>query len=360
MDATQTQVPHEESRPDVAAAPEVLAQAEEAPAATAQEIDRSAATGNAASEAAPDRSSVLQEFLRDGAPQVEDGDPAAQSEQRPVNLQQGQDAPSSSPQPENRPPQTQAQSDEEPRETAADARPPSSGGTSLYEDDFGGQAAMAASGEVAVNLAGDPLLLDSQDPLVIEQFGDPVVLSSGPFGVAGTQDVATPALAPPPAEPINEADPFTEQQLAAAGDGDSEDSGGASAGLLVSGSPGDDTLSGGSGDDTITGGAGDDTLIGGDGEDIFRFSVTADEGDNVVSDFGSGDILQLTDVMDTSGDGTIDLADLDGGGNTASGTAASLMLSFSGGTTVTLAGVDGSGVTSFSDLEGSSITVDIA
>lgn len=353
MDATQTEVPDRESSEDVAAAPAAVAQAEQPSApATGEESARTAATAGGAADGATEQRSVLQEFLRDGAPQVQEEEAARGSQQRPVDLgQQGdgsppETAPPADPVPrEERARGAQTAPDEEPpRETAAE-EPLSGGGTSLYQDDFGGPSGTASADEVTVNLAGDPILPEGEDPLIIEQFGDPVVLSSSAFALAGTQDVATSNFAAPPPEPINEPDPLTEQQIAA-GDAEADGDG--------SGPP-----AGSAGND-ISGTAGDDTLIGGDGNDIFSFSTATDEGDDVIRNFGSGDVLRLSDVMDADGSGSVDLADLDeDAGNSVSDAGGSLVLGFSSGTTVTLEGIDGSGVTSFSDLAGT-VNVDFA
>lgn len=354
METTQTHVPDQEpqenSRENSAADPAILAQTSE-PSAPPDDSERAAAAGGGASSGrGPGEESVLQEFLRDGPPEVEEEAGQQESEQRPVDLQQRE-----TPTPDQAPPQDRAEEtsppsgDEPPRETAAQA-PLTGGGTSLYDDDFGGPPGTASASGVAVNLVGDPLFPDSEDPLVVEQFGDPIILSSSTFALAGTQDVTTSNFDAPPPQPVNEPDPLTEREIAAGGDNGNGGGGGGPTGSVIMGT---------SGDDLLTGTAGDDTFVGGDGADTFSFSLMADEGSDVISDFGDADILQITDVVDADNSGSVDLGDLDAApGNTATGTSDSLVLGLSSGTTVTLAGVDGTGVTSFTDLDGK-INVDV-
>lgn len=382
MDGTQTQASdQQESHEGTANFPAALAQAEQ-PAVTGEDTERSSAAAGSGSEPAAGSGSVLQEFLRDGPPQVEEQKGAQESEQRPVDLQQGEAPPAdgeapASPMPrDDQPREAQTPAEEPPRETAAE-EPPTGGGTSLYDDDFGGPEPAATGDDAAVNLAGDPLLPEVEDPLLVEQFGDPVVLSSS--GFAGAQDVTTTNFAAPPPPPMNEPDPLTEQRIAAGEfDDDGNGQGGTPAGTVITGTPMDDDLQGTAGDDTITanggadlvnggdgndliiGGPGDDTLNGGNGDDIFALSIASDEGADVVQDFGGGDVLLLSDVTDADGSGAVELADLDeDSGNAVSDAGGSLVLTFSGGTTVTLDGVDGGGATSFADLAGT-VNVDFA
>ena len=122
---------------------------------------------------------------------------------------------------------------------------------------------------------------------------------------------------------------------------------------LLIGGGGDDSLFGGNGRDTLTGGAGDDVLSGGHGRDVFVYALTADEGDDLILDFGTGkggDSLQIADLTDVNGDGTIDIGDLDAGGHSVSGTVDAIVITFDSGTSITLAGIDGSGVKAFADL----------
>jgi VCBS repeat-containing protein len=82
--------------------------------------------------------------------------------------------------------------------------------------------------------------------------------------------------------------------------------------LLFSSPSADEALFGGEGDDVLTGGAGDDVLFGGQGDDVLeggggndRFVIErGDLGDGMrpftdtITDFGRGDTLDLTDVVD--------------------------------------------------------------
>ncbi|WP_317279148.1 beta strand repeat-containing protein, partial [Kordiimonas aquimaris] len=54
---------------------------------------------------------------------------------------------------------------------------------------------------------------------------------------------------------------------------------------------GNDTLSGGDGNDTLSGGAGNDQLTGGSGNDTFVFD--GGDGDDVITDFAAGDVIDL-------------------------------------------------------------------
>lgn len=62
---------------------------------------------------------------------------------------------------------------------------------------------------------------------------------------------------------------------------------------------GSDTLNGGGGDDIIAGGLGFDILTGGAGADIFRDGTKNFAGDTI-TDFGTGDRLQLTNVANSA------------------------------------------------------------
>jgi len=131
----------------------------------------------------------------------------------------------------------------------------------------------------------------------------------------------------------------------------------------LDGGAGDDTLFGGNGADALTGGLGDDIMTGGNGKDLFTYSLSENEGNDTILDFTSGnggDRLQIADLTDLNGDSVIDLADLDAGGHSVSGTADAIVITFDSGTTITLDGLDGTGIDSFADLVASAkVNVDI-
>ena len=60
-----------------------------------------------------------------------------------------------------------------------------------------------------------------------------------------------------------------------------------------------DSLSGGTGNDSLWGGTGNDTLIGGSGNDIFI--CKANEGTDHITDYASGDLLQILNTDGTDG-----------------------------------------------------------
>jgi Ca2+-binding RTX toxin-like protein len=132
---------------------------------------------------------------------------------------------------------------------------------------------------------------------------------------------------------------------------------------LLDGGAGDDTLIGGNAADTLIGGLGDDVMTGGEGKDVFAYSLSANEGNDRIIDFTAGkggDTLQISGLLDVSGDGKIDVADLDAGGHSVSGTADAVVITFDSGTSITLDGIDGTGIDSFADLVSSAkVNVDI-
>lgn len=94
----------------------------------------------------------------------------------------------------------------------------------------------------------------------------------------------------------------------------------------LDGGAGNDMLVGGAGSDTLSGGAGSDTLFGGAGADTFAFD--SGFGQDVISDFGSGDRITL--APDINGSGIHNAADLVAlgmvsGGTTAAGTKFTLI-----------------------------------
>ena len=98
---------------------------------------------------------------------------------------------------------------------------------------------------------------------------------------------------------------------------------------VVTGGAGDDLMNGNRGDDTLDGGAGDDTLRGSTGADTFVFSAGA--GDDIVLDFRSNDLI---DLSATSTDFT-SLADVQAA---ASETEAGLLIDLGGGDSLLLVG----------------------
>jgi peroxidase len=62
----------------------------------------------------------------------------------------------------------------------------------------------------------------------------------------------------------------------------------------LTGEAGDDQLAGGAGADKLNGGAGNDILEGGEGRDVFM--INAGNGNDVITDFSSGDVVQLSGV----------------------------------------------------------------
>src|SRR3546814_20440022 len=113
-----------------------------------------------------------------------------------------------------------------PIETAADDRGPVSGGVSFYRDSSGALDPGLAPSEIG---AEPPLGIapDGGDPVLVDQFGAPVVLSSlavvEPAGLV--LNVPVPPPAPIPTDPDPELDPLTEQRIAQGldEDGDAEE-----------------------------------------------------------------------------------------------------------------------------------------
>jgi Ca2+-binding RTX toxin-like protein len=129
------------------------------------------------------------------------------------------------------------------------------------------------------------------------------------------------------------------------------------------GAAGNDTLLGGNGNDTLAGGPGDDELTGGPGKDEFHYSLAADEGNDTITDFETGkngDKLVFSDLLDVNRDSAVNIAALDAGGHSVTGTANSIAITFSNGSGITLAGLDGSAVNSFADLLDMKVNIDFA
>jgi Ca2+-binding RTX toxin-like protein len=62
----------------------------------------------------------------------------------------------------------------------------------------------------------------------------------------------------------------------------------------IYGFSGDDVLSGGSGNDILDGGLGNDSLTGGSGKDVFRFTNFTPGEVDIITDFESGDRIQIS------------------------------------------------------------------
>ncbi|MEB3338602.1 MAG: DUF4114 domain-containing protein [Leptolyngbyaceae bacterium] len=71
---------------------------------------------------------------------------------------------------------------------------------------------------------------------------------------------------------------------------------------ILTGYDSNDVLVGGSGDDIFIGGNGKDTLIGGLGSDRFVYNVLSEAGDTI-TDFGTGDLLDLQNLVFSLGSG---------------------------------------------------------
>lgn len=105
------------------------------------------------------------------------------------------------------------------------------------------------------------------------------------------------------------------------GDGGEDNLLGGSGADSLYGQNGGDMLVGGSGTDLLMGGAGDDTLFGGSDGDVFAFDNGF--GQDVISDFGPGDQINLAADLNGTGIGTAaDLVQMGmvTGGTTATGT----------------------------------------
>jgi Ca2+-binding RTX toxin-like protein len=92
---------------------------------------------------------------------------------------------------------------------------------------------------------------------------------------------------------------------------------------LVGGS-GDDILEGGNGSDVLVGGAGNDVLTGGNGADVFIIGPSS--GNDRITDFGNGDLIDWSAMTDAGFQATITQSGRD------------TVISFSDGSSVTLVG----------------------
>ena len=95
------------------------------------------------------------------------------------------------------------------------------------------------------------------------------------------------------------------------------------------GGKGKDSLTGGAGDDTLWGGKKNDTLTGGDGSDTFIYQ--AGQGNDVITDYTAGDMLQIFDRKGNDGTFTDSIF-----------VGSSLTLTVQGGGKVTFSGVESS------------------
>jgi Ca2+-binding RTX toxin-like protein len=103
------------------------------------------------------------------------------------------------------------------------------------------------------------------------------------------------------------------------------------------GEAGNDGLIGDDGDDTLDGGSGSDYLAGGPGHDTFVFSLAtlADPESDSIDDFSRcDDVLQFEDLMDVTGDGFVDLADLEAMVAAIYGSEDAVSVEFTNGLTV--------------------------
>ncbi|MEW5687527.1 MAG: right-handed parallel beta-helix repeat-containing protein [Pseudomonadota bacterium] len=112
--------------------------------------------------------------------------------------------------------------------------------------------------------------------------------------------------------------------------GDLNGTGGATDNLIIgtagannlSGKGGNDTLNGGAGADTLNGGTGADVMTGGAGAD--RFVFAARDGADVISDFGTGDIIDVSALKAAGATST--LAQVAGGVSITFSTGDSLLV----------------------------------
>jgi Ca2+-binding RTX toxin-like protein len=110
----------------------------------------------------------------------------------------------------------------------------------------------------------------------------------------------------------------------------------------IIGNDGKNVIIGGNGNDWLNGGGGDDTLTGGAGNDTFEIDdVTADQGDDVITDFNEAqDKLAFHDVVDSNGSGSIidEIDDLITGIDDA-GAGKDVVIHFDSGGSLTLKGL---------------------
>lgn len=133
-------------------------------------------------------------------------------------------------------------------------------------------------------------------------------------------------------------------QINVFGGADAVIDGGTGSDTIVGGA-GDDAITGGGGADNLAGGFGDDTLAGNAGADTFAFNVTANQGDDVITDWN--EVVDRLDVnlTDNNANGLVDEFDAIASYSTI---GTDLLVSFSGGGSITFAGAGP--VTSIADI----------
>lgn len=132
----------------------------------------------------------------------------------------------------------------------------------------------------------------------------------------------------------------------------------------LEGGAGDDLLRGGKGADILIGGAGDDELSGDQGPDRFVFNLSEDSGNDVILDFGAGDVLVLAELL-ADFDSLAELDSLLGqaegfGVSQSGGNNSDVTVTFGqGGGSATLVGIgEGDPIDSFQELN-QSILLDL-
>ncbi len=127
------------------------------------------------------------------------------------------------------------------------------------------------------------------------------------------------------------------------------------------GNGGNDSLFGGSGNDTLDGGSGTDSLTGGIGDDIFRVSVSAPVGSNLVTDFANGNnTLRIIDVIDAVAPAGLTIADLLAAGVTVAdtGLGGDVVVTLGNGS-ITLQGIGNNTINDLTALD-AAISLEIA
>ena len=132
-----------------------------------------------------------------------------------------------------------------------------------------------------------------------------------------------------------------------AGSGDDTVLGGAGNDTLRGGW-GSDVLSGGTGNDTLFGGGWSDTLSGGSGNDTFAFEAIWEPDGDVITDFQSGDVIDLSAIDADINNLLADDAFVFIGTGAFSNDEGELRYSQSGGNTFVEGDIDGDGLADFS------------